>query len=271
MAPFRLHGQYHVSFCNRTDSDLIISSIQLVGGKSSGFILQSARSLYDFTCCPDHNGEPNISVSLTEHDGADNFPIILSKTSGPSMWKSTNQPNEHIRILYQYVTGVDIRVLVLPQRDSATFLSLLDDETCLTSLCLPGTHESLSLFGWPISTCQSPDSSVTKQLSDGIRFLDVRLSPKDLAGKERLLAYHGITDERIEFGKVLEECFHFLDGVGKGGACVSVFNKRSASLLIKRKTNLYRNDHHVDQASQWRARHVHQITLQQVCRSKSCF
>jgi 1-phosphatidylinositol phosphodiesterase len=61
---------------------------------------------------------------------------------------------------------------------------------------------------------------------DGIRFLDVRLAPKGQQGKERLLAYHGITDERMEFRKVLEDCFSFLDGIGKDGAffaCSSIY------------------------------------------------
>ena len=54
------------------------------------------------------------------------------------------------------------------------------------------------------------------QLAAGIRFLDVRLVAKGEgdASKQRCLAYHGITDERIDLGEVLQQCWAFLDGAG---------------------------------------------------------
>ncbi len=93
-------------------------------------------------------------------------------------------------------------------------MASLPSSASLTSLCIPGTHESLALYGYPISTCQSSDASVAKQLLDGIRFLDVRLIAKPVGAppaQQRLLAYHGVTDERMELSSVLDACFRFLD------------------------------------------------------------
>ncbi|PWN38596.1 PLC-like phosphodiesterase, partial [Meira miltonrushii] len=100
--------------------------------------------------------------------------------------------------------------LILQDIPTSSFLSTLPDSSLLSQLCLPGTHESLARYGWPISTCQSMQSTVQQQLQDGIRYLDIRLVPKGEPGQVRLLAYHGITDERIEMGAVLSQCWQFL-------------------------------------------------------------
>lgn len=122
-----------------------------------------------------------------------------------------------VSVLYRMRSDVDLDIVVYAFRNPATFLSSISDSTSLSSLCLPGTHESLALYGWPLSTCQSPEASIPRQLNDGVRYLDIRLAPKGLPGHERLLAYHGLTDERIELGKVLDECWKFLEGVGQRG------------------------------------------------------
>lgn len=47
--------------------------------------------------------------------------------------------------------------------------------------------------------------------------MDFRVTPKGEKGRERLLAYHGATDEKIELGDALEQVYHFLQGEGKTG------------------------------------------------------
>lgn len=96
-------------------------------------------------------------------------------------------------------------------------MSQLPDTALLSSLCVPGTHETLARYGYPISTCQNESATVSIQLAAGIRFLDVRLVAKGKgdASKQRCLAYHGISDQRIDLAEVLQQCWAFLDGVGK--------------------------------------------------------
>jgi 1-phosphatidylinositol phosphodiesterase len=211
-----LQDSFTLSICNRTDQHVFASSAHSTGEKGT----YPARSTRD---SPLHLTTSQKSLLVNLFNKRDELLceldlLVVPLGNATSKWKSIYTFNHSsIRLLHRIIPQSIVQLLILPQRDCATFLSSLDDATCLTSFCLPGTHDSLSLYGWPISSCQASDSSVTKQLNDGIRYLDVRLAPKGLPGKERLLAYHGITDQRIEFGKVLDECFDFLNGVGRHG------------------------------------------------------
>lgn len=238
MAPIHLPSSSpHIitlSICNRTGTAYTVYSNQVASEKSQ-YLTQLPRTVqhvvFNSLLC---QSDGRISVSLLEHEKGmqvlHKATLLLSRHPDSqvssddeenmplsSKWTSSSASKNGLRICVRQYSPSSIHMMILGSHDPATFLSLLPDTTAITSICLPGTHESLALFGWPISTCQSPESSIEKQLSDGIRYLDIRLAPKGQPGKERLLAYHGITDERIEFGKVLQECYTFLDGVGKGG------------------------------------------------------
>ncbi|RXK42450.1 hypothetical protein M231_00004 [Tremella mesenterica] len=86
-------------------------------------------------------------------------------------------------------------------------MSLIPDETPLGAVCMPGTHESCALYGYPISQCQQPVTSISRQLEDGIRFLDVRLR---VVG-DTLLTYHGPRPQRSSFDQILNSVHTFLD------------------------------------------------------------
>ncbi|KZV99153.1 PLC-like phosphodiesterase [Exidia glandulosa HHB12029] len=85
------------------------------------------------------------------------------------------------------------------------FLRDLDDNLPLSSLMLPGTHQTSALYGWPHSKCQ--DSSLAVQLQQGIRVLDIRLALVD----GQLLAYHGIWPEKTSFSEIIATTLDFLD------------------------------------------------------------
>lgn len=99
-----------------------------------------------------------------------------------------------------------IHIILLPERDTASWMSGLPDDQPLSALCIPGTHESCARFGWPVSTCQESTSSITDQLRKGVRFLDIRLSLKNNV----LYAYHGVQDEKMAFSEILEQTYTFL-------------------------------------------------------------
>lgn len=73
-------------------------------------------------------------------------------------------------------------------------------------MLLPGTHESLALHGYLVSRCQDEDCTITVQLEEGIRFLDVRLGLRD----GQLLAFHGSWPQQVSFKTVLQEISDFL-------------------------------------------------------------
>lgn len=103
-----------------------------------------------------------------------------------------------------------VHILLLPQRDLNTWMTSLPSTDPISSFCIPGTHESCALYGWPISACQETTSSISVQLSRGIRFLDIRLALKGTPGSQLLYAYHGVTDQKIEFSAILTQVYTFL-------------------------------------------------------------
>lgn len=75
----------------------------------------------------------------------------------------------------------------------------------------------MARYGWPISRCQAVTSTIGAQLRAGIRFMDFRVAARGDNGKERLLAFHGATDEKIELGAALQQVYDFFDGEGARG------------------------------------------------------
>ncbi|PWN30799.1 PLC-like phosphodiesterase [Jaminaea rosea] len=115
----------------------------------------------------------------------------------------------------QTIAGPHLHVLLLPSRATASWQSNLPSSWPISSLCLPGTHETLARYGWPITKCQSLAAVTGAQVKAGIRWMDFRVTPKGEKGKERLLAYHGSTSQRIELGAALQPIYDWLSSDGK--------------------------------------------------------
>lgn len=150
-------------------------------------------------------------------------PLPLTLTTGVSSTKSANLGAEGskyssaaccqaslIALESTDATTNTVHILVLPQRDLKTWMSSLPSSDPISSFCIPGTHESCALYGWPISACQESTSSIAVQLSRGIRFLDIRLALKGTPGNQLLYAYHGVTDQKMEFSAILAQVYTFL-------------------------------------------------------------
>ncbi|SPO30604.1 related to 1-phosphatidylinositol phosphodiesterase precursor [Ustilago trichophora] len=135
-------------------------------------------------------------------------------TSAKSPILGSNSPREDTNSIYALqstdLSTNTIHILLLPTRNLSTWMSILPSSDPLSSFCIPGTHESCALYGWPISACQESTSSIAVQLNRGIRFLDIRLALKGTPGKQLLYAYHGVTDQKIEFSAVLSQVYDFL-------------------------------------------------------------
>ncbi|PWN22995.1 PLC-like phosphodiesterase [Microstroma glucosiphilum] len=129
-----------------------------------------------------------------------------------------------------------LQLLLLPNRDKDNFMSLLPDSVCLSALSIPGTHETFARYGWPIAQCQEVTSTIRAQLEDGIRFMDFRVTPKGRKGKERLLAYHGLTAERIELGAALQQVYDFLkdERSRRETVIISIKQEKGDRQLMKR-------------------------------------
>ncbi|TBU26041.1 PLC-like phosphodiesterase [Dichomitus squalens] len=130
------------------------------------------------------------------------FPLKLG-----AKWKSVRIPADSPWRMYRSkISKGHYRLSVFPRRNLASFLSEMPDSLPLSSLLLPGTHDTMAFYGWPISQCQSLSTPLDVQLHSGIRVLDVRLSVVD----GRLLAYHGIYPQRSSFQDILRAVHDFL-------------------------------------------------------------
>ncbi|KAH9816614.1 PLC-like phosphodiesterase [Melampsora americana] len=112
-----------------------------------------------------------------------------------------------------------ITFMAIFARKMSDWMSDLPDELPVTSITLPGTHNTCALYGWPIGTCHT--RPISRQLSDGIRFLDLRLSqPK--RPNPTLVLYHGIQSQYITFQEVLNTLYEFLKSHSKETIVVSI-------------------------------------------------
>ncbi|MDR2009006.1 MAG: phosphatidylinositol-specific phospholipase C [Bacteroidales bacterium] len=95
--------------------------------------------------------------------------------------------------------------------DFAKWMSQIADDTSLSELSIPGTHDS-GTENSGSGPAHTQNFSIERQLNDGIRFLDIRVSningPVD--ENDPLKVKHGVVDCWITFGKVLKWCRNFL-------------------------------------------------------------
>ncbi|WP_037780646.1 phosphatidylinositol-specific phospholipase C [Kitasatospora purpeofusca] len=86
----------------------------------------------------------------------------------------------------------------------ADWLAAVDPRLPLARLTLPGTHDTCSLYGGPLTQTQT--LALPDQLAAGVRFLDIRCRAVDGV----LAIHHGPVFQQIFFGDVLNQCQAFL-------------------------------------------------------------
>lgn len=95
------------------------------------------------------------------------------------------------------------------------WMKALDNNARITSISIPGTHDSGTQFCAYKKAGQCQDASIRKQLLSGYRFLDIRLC---LCG-EKMIVVHGHANchsnkelkSKLTFDRVLTECYEFLE------------------------------------------------------------
>ncbi len=101
---------------------------------------------------------------------------------------------------------------VLPLSKKATtsngseWMKSLDDSVSMTSLSIPGSHDSGALHSIGDLSGKCQDLTIDGQLSSGVRFFDIRLQQRN----DEMKVVHGIVDQRLDFTKVLEDFKTFL-------------------------------------------------------------
>ena len=81
----------------------------------------------------------------------------------------------------------------------------IPDETKLSEMTIPGTHDSMSLYG--ICCARTQTWTLIEQMKAGLRYFDIRLRRLN----DTLRAYHGFVDQKENFDSILVYAFDFLE------------------------------------------------------------
>jgi hypothetical protein len=81
----------------------------------------------------------------------------------------------------------------------------IPDDTKLSEMTIPGTHDSMSLFG--ICCARTQTWTLVEQMKAGLRYFDIRLRRIN----NTLRAYHGFVDQKETFDSILVYAFDFLE------------------------------------------------------------
>lgn len=148
-----------------------------------------------------------ISLSEKPEEGPEIYSnkIIFKRRMHGRSWEPLSTHNSTWRLYRAKIGKGHQRIFVFPQRPLASWMRDLPDSLPLSSVCLPGTHETMALYGWPFSQCQ--DITLTEQFQYGVRIVDIRIVLVD----GQLRTYHGATPERATFTDILEAVSSFLE------------------------------------------------------------
>ncbi|XP_029920050.1 uncharacterized protein LOC115368182 isoform X2 [Myripristis murdjan] len=91
-----------------------------------------------------------------------------------------------------------------PEFLNYSWMAAIPDSWPLSEITMPGTHNTMALYGGALAECQS--WSLESQLLAGVRFLDIRV--RHVRGN--LTIHHGVSYQRAHFGDVLEGVADFL-------------------------------------------------------------
>ena len=87
-----------------------------------------------------------------------------------------------------------------------SWLSKVSDDTKLTDLSLPGTHDSGAEHSLYDIAGKCQDLDISQQLAIGVRFLDIRLQLRN----DKLFIVHSFVDQGIKFSTILRQIQNFL-------------------------------------------------------------
>ena len=164
------------------------------------------------------------SVRLTfEAEGGERFRVDTTPSSLTQTQTRTHASTEAVPLTpnpsFRYTAVYLAQHALLTLFSSANLGSWMrefHDETPLSALSIPGTHNSATCHrALPSVRCQAV--GVTEQLDNGVRFLDVRVQPDDAANpaKDTLMLVHGVFPISLTgfkyFRDLVNEVTAFLD------------------------------------------------------------
>ncbi|MBK1898259.1 phosphatidylinositol-specific phospholipase C [Chryseobacterium sp. YIM B02567] len=107
------------------------------------------------------------------------------------------------------------------------WMSGLQDNTSISKISIPGTHDSGAMREVPANsgTAKTQNLTISEQLNAGVRFLDVRCRHID----NSFAIHHGAIYQNLNFDDVLNACYTFLDNHPTETIIMSVKEEYNAS------------------------------------------
>ena len=140
--------------------------------------------------------------------------------------------NKHLIIAATIAAGVCVvslfAMLPLSTTSSTTsgkdWMKNLNDSTSLTSISIPGSHDSGAFHSIGDLSGKCQDLAISDQLKAGARFFDIRLQQRN----DELKVVHGIVDQALDFSKTLNDFETFLKENPTEGLIVSIKKESEA-------------------------------------------
>jgi len=136
-----------------------------------------------------------------------------------------------------------------------SWMSKLKDETPLSALSIPGTHNSPTYHkALPSVRCQSV--SVKDQLNNGVRFLDIRVQPEypDNPAKEGLILVHSAFPVSLTgtkyFRGLVDHVFAFLDANPSETIIISL-KREGVGKSTDQQLSKILHDHYTTDPARW--------------------
>lgn len=110
-----------------------------------------------------------------------------------------------------YIKSLSVNYMQVPL-NNCNWMSKIDDSISLEDINIPGTHDSAAINTYSHTLYACHYSNITKQLTNGIRLLDIRIKIKNKANEIVFMTCHGNIgfNEFQSLESVFEECNAFL-------------------------------------------------------------
>lgn len=107
------------------------------------------------------------------------------------------------------VQSMDLSIPIQGSYDAgrvADWMGFVSDDTPISALTLPGTHDSGARIEPVAGTAKTQDLTLAQQLNAGVRFLDIRCRHY----QDAFTIHHGAIYQNLNFDDVLQACKSFL-------------------------------------------------------------
>lgn len=197
---------------------------------------------------------PNISLRLTFEVESERHALnnLINATSSSVLTPLSPEPRFSYTAIYLPQAS---HLTIYFSANLSSWMRSLKDETPLSALSIPGTHNSPTCHrALPSVRCQS--ASPPEQLQNGVRFFDIRVqpeSPEDLS-KDGLILVHSVFPISLTGPKYLrgliDEVFTFLDQNPSETVIMSIKREGTGNATDAQLSRILR-DHYAGDVNRW--------------------